>query len=155
MSDVGVQGFLRVTISILGPDDKTVYHDLAKEVADEAKNNPSGELTNVVMPSVRQKLEFLTLRVHEARGLPIMDIAGVSGHGIELNTGIDCYVTVSFAGNDNVRSKLVKGSPAKGAKRCEVVWNEEISLPVYVPCGSHNIAINVWDDDTGANQMVG
>ena len=48
MSDVGVQGFLRVTISILGPDDKTVYHDLAKEVADEAKNNPSGELTTVI-----------------------------------------------------------------------------------------------------------
>jgi len=134
--DVGVQGYLRLSIAIVGPDDKPVYHDLAKEVAEEAKKHPSGTPTQVIMPSVRQKLQFLAISVHQAEGLPIMDIAGVSGHGFEFKSGIDAFLQISFAENDKVESRTIKASPGKGAKRCRVFWNERLKLPVFVPSGS-------------------
>ena len=42
--DVGVQGYLLMSISIVGPGDKVVYHDLGKELADSevpTLNGPS------------------------------------------------------------------------------------------------------------------
>jgi hypothetical protein len=66
--DVGVQGYLKLSIIIVGPGDKMKVHDeeaeIAKEMAEETK--VGGDIGSLVMdtPTIRKEWQFLVVSVY-------------------------------------------------------------------------------------------
>jgi hypothetical protein len=66
--DVGVQGYLKLSIIIVGPGDKMKVHDeeaeIAKEMAEETK--VGGDVGSLVMdtPTIRKEWQFLVVSVY-------------------------------------------------------------------------------------------
>lgn len=66
-SDVGVQGYLKVSVQVIGPGDKVRIHDedaeLAEEIAKESKagNDVSSLIMNV--PTIRKEWQFLVVSI--------------------------------------------------------------------------------------------
>ncbi|KAF1772463.1 C2 domain [Phytophthora cactorum] len=91
----GIQGYLRASISIIGPGDKLV------PPPSPFGDGASSDMNNVIMPpSVTQHVRFLGAVIHVAEHLPPMDVA-VVGRG-----GLDAYVKGSIAGGDAISDPL-------------------------------------------------
>ncbi|MES1910298.1 MAG: hypothetical protein MHM6MM_002918, partial [Cercozoa sp. M6MM] len=130
----GVQGYLRVSVTVLGPDDEQVTHD--EEVFDEDES----EMLCVLMPpEVEQDPHLLTVTVHEVRDMPVMDTGVIGGK-------CDPFVSVHFASNK------VKTSTGKGL--CHR-FDEALSLPVFEPVLSQCIVVKVKDWDVGSDDLIG
>ena len=101
--DTGVQGYLKVSLTVLGPGDKQKFHDLEKEY-EEAKEKEDSAVSG---PDIKPKLHFLVVSVFWAADLPMME-SGITG------SGIHCYVRVDFAGNPPIKTKrdYVRGARA-------------------------------------------
>jgi hypothetical protein len=107
-----VQGYLKVSITALGPNDKPALHtpleEAAKDAADNAaaadssrsglgklfgKGGSSGGIASLCLmpPSIKRELHFLVVSVYRADGLPAMDTKQLGGL---LKSGIDAFVQV-------------------------------------------------------------
>ena len=90
-NDVGVQGYLKISIQIIGPGDKIKVHDvdadIKKERAEEAAK--SGDVGSLALsqPTARKEWKFLVVSVYRAESLPVMNYK--SGNG-----GTDAFVQV-------------------------------------------------------------
>ncbi|MES1914224.1 MAG: hypothetical protein MHM6MM_006322, partial [Cercozoa sp. M6MM] len=130
----GVQGYLRVSVTVLGPEDEQISHD------DEVFDEEEGEMLCVLMPpEVEQDPHLLTVTVHEVRDLPVMDTGVVGGK-------CDPFVSVHFASN-KVKTRTGTGLNYR--------FDESISLPVFEPVLSQCITIKVKDWDVGSNDLIG
>lgn len=113
--DKGIQGYLKLSVAVLGPSDTLVMHsskeaeekDAADEQAqsDDKGKSAIGSLLSgstggnsmdsicLLPPSIKRELHFLVLSVFRAEGLPKMDreILG----GVISRAGIDAYVAVT------------------------------------------------------------
>ncbi|CAI5732253.1 unnamed protein product [Peronospora destructor] len=139
----GIQGYLRASISIIGPGDKLV-----------PPPSPFGEcattdMNNVIMPpSVTQQVHFLGTTIHVAEHLPPMDVA-VVGRG-----GLDAYIKGSIAGGDAIRTRV----RTKKGRRDELCpsFNEELMLVIREPSMADSIQLGVFDwDQVGSDELVG
>ncbi|CAH0485174.1 unnamed protein product [Peronospora farinosa] len=139
----GIQGYLRASISIIGPEDKLV-----------PPPSPFGEgatsdMNNVIMPpSVTQQVHFLGATIHVAEHLPPMDVA-VVGRG-----GLDAYIKASIAGGDAIRTRV----RTKKGRRDELCpsFNEELMLVIREPSMADSIQLGVFDwDQVGSDELVG
>lgn len=145
-SDKGVQGFLLVSVSVIGPGQRPPIHDRESEINKEL----SGDASTLVLlpPSIEQHLHFLVVSVYQAEDLPAMDSSGIL-----TAAGIDAFVRVDFAGNPKCKTSVVT---VKGEKRLSPIFLEELWIPVMVPTMAERISISVWDWDRGrANDLVG
>ncbi|KDO20674.1 hypothetical protein SPRG_13426 [Saprolegnia parasitica CBS 223.65] len=133
-SEQGVQGYLLLSIAVLGPGDTIPIHD-PKEIKDDSE-------MVIMPPRVSQTLHFLVVTVHRAEGLPNMD------KGIMSGGGIDAYVRVAFAGEKPVETRKVT------TRGSDVDFQQELWFPVLLPCMSNRIAISVWDWDRVADELV-
>ncbi|ETV96991.1 hypothetical protein H310_09840 [Aphanomyces invadans] len=133
-SEQGVQGYLLLSIAVLGPGDKYHIHD----VTDVKEEN---EMV-LMPPRLSQALHFLVVTVHRAEGLPNMDKTMVS------KGGIDAYVKVQFAGEKPLTTRTVS------TKGSDVEFQQELWFPVLLPCMSNLIKINVWDWDRGSDDEL-
>lgn len=135
--DKGLQGYLKLSVVVLGPGDKLFVHDAAKEAADAeaAKRQEAKGLDALLMmpPALKRELNFLVLTVYRAEGLPAMDEGLLKG-------GIDAFVQASFAGNPPLRTKWIT---AKGKGDLAVKWNEQMWLPVMMPTMTSRIEVSV------------
>ncbi|KAG7389144.1 hypothetical protein PHYBOEH_007572 [Phytophthora boehmeriae] len=138
----GIQGYLRASISIIGPGDKLV-----------PPPSPFGEgaadMNDVIMPpSVTQQVHFLGATIHVAEHLPPMDVA-VVGRG-----GLDAYIKGCIAGGDAIRTRV----RTKKGRRDELCpsFNEELMLVIREPSMADSIQLAVYDwDQVGSDELVG
>lgn len=138
----GIQGYLRASISIIGPGDKLV------PPPSPFCQGARSELTQVIMPpSVTQNVRFLGAVIHVAEHLPPMDVA-VVGKG-----GLDAYVKGSIAGGDAIRTRV----RTKKGRRDELCpsFNEELMLVIREPSMADSIQLAVFDwDQVGSDELV-
>ncbi|ETO84330.1 hypothetical protein F444_01744 [Phytophthora nicotianae P1976] len=139
----GIQGYLRASISIIGPGDKLV------PPPSPFGEGASSDMNNVIMPpSVTQHVRFLGAVIHVAEHLPPMDVA-VVGRG-----GLDAYVKGSIAGGDAIRTRV----RTKKGRRDELCpsFNEELMLVIREPSMADSIQLAVYDwDQVGSDELVG
>eukprot|EP00743_Colponemidia_sp_Colp-15_P011268 GILK01012542.1.p1 GENE.GILK01012542.1~~GILK01012542.1.p1 ORF type:complete len:1447 (-),score=299.86 GILK01012542.1:238-4578(-) len=134
----GITGYLRVSITVLGPGDVQKIH---MESTDESTTD-SNKISDMALlpPQIQLRTGWLVIRVHKAEGLPRMDLIG--------REGIDAYVKISFAHNKPVRTKVVTARSPQ--------WYEEFQLPIFLPSMSDRVEVGVWDQDLiGSDELVG
>lgn len=156
--DRGVQGFLLVTVIVIGPGDSFVVHDREAEIVQEmiasaaasgsSSDQPDVQSLVLLPPSIDLTLNFLLVKVFKAEDLPAMDEGGLLA-----SSGIDAYVQIGFAANATCRSSVVT---VKGAANLAPEFLDELWIPVMVPTLSRNISISMWDRDLAtSDELVG
>eukprot|EP00741_Cyanophora_paradoxa_P024855 tig00000310_g23996.t1 len=121
----GVQGYLNLSITVLGPGDeqKTDHRDKDAAMADKSFKDLILSGT-----SADQSGNLLKLSVYRAIDLPVVEMVGV---------GVNPYVQVRFGGSNPVRTDVIDGFTP--------VWNTELQLPVMTPAMSDRVEIAVMD----------
>jgi len=69
--DFGSQGFLKLSVLVLGPEDHMPFHNVFKEREAERKLEESGELGMMYLPSDNKELRFLAINIHDVVNLPL------------------------------------------------------------------------------------
>ena len=148
--DTGVQGYLKLSVAVLGPGDKRHQYDAKEEAEMAAKEKSQGVQSMLLMPpQIERQLKFLVLTVHRADHMPAMDSETVLS-----KAGIDAYVEASFAGNPPIRTKYktVKGVSGQLAAN----FDTELWMPVLTPTMTNRIELTLWDyDRLASNDRVG
>ena len=125
----GVQGYVRLSLTLLGPGDKAVAHD-----QDDEEDHPSSAL--MCLPEMRRELRFLRVRVLRAEQLPDMDKTATGG---TTAAGLDAFVHLKFNGY---------GAKTEAIKSKNPAWMQEFWIPVLMPTVGQLITITVKDRDT-------
>ncbi|KAJ8599899.1 hypothetical protein CTAYLR_002819 [Chrysophaeum taylorii] len=148
-----IQGFLKLSIQVIGPGDKVYIHDEAEDREREKQEDmrADGGISGMVVmpPALRREVKWLVTTVWRAEYLPIMDV-GI--RGISDNK-IDAFVQVDFGDIKPLRTKAktMKGDRSKLAPE----WRTELWVPVTVPTGTQTIKYTVWDYEiTQPNELV-
>ena len=128
----GVQGYLQVTIVVLGPKDEQYIHPESEEW------DTSGSLLNVMMPpQVETDPHLLKVYIHQLDKLMIMD---------KLTKSSDPYVLVKFAGVENKTTTY--------KKKLDVHVHECVTIPVMEPLLGNTIILHVKDHDVAAKDDI-
>ncbi|KAL4431869.1 hypothetical protein ABPG74_012681 [Tetrahymena malaccensis] len=129
----GPTGYLYVNLSVLGPGDEPVLHDI-----ENAKKAGSGKEKSLVPQKVVQTGHLIEINIYRAENLPCLDNSLDS---------IDAYVIAKFGGF-MAQTHVVKSRNPE--------WNECIKLQCMLPCQSKQITIQVYDKDIGSDDdLVG
>jgi hypothetical protein len=158
-ADKGTQGYLRLSITVLGPGDTAKAHDAVAERAAELEvaaaastagpAGPGGQgaaALCIMPPTIDTQLYFLVVSIIAADGLPPMDTGLLGGRSI------DAFVQVEFAGNPPCRTTVVT---VGGRANLVAAWEEEVWVPVTLPTMSDVVTLSVWDEDALCDELVG
>ena len=126
----GIQGYLRLTVSLLGPNDKPHVHE--KEEDDKA----GGDGLILLPPTLKREVVFLRVGLYRASHLPEMDKTFVGGR--VAGAAINAYAKVGFAGYKAKTEVVDSQSPE---------WHTEFWIPVLVPSVGQKITISIRDRD--------
>ncbi|KAH8059008.1 hypothetical protein JL722_5555 [Aureococcus anophagefferens] len=141
--DNGYQGYMKVSITVLGPDDEQKAHDVDKEYQEELDRemDDGGDAGGMALsgPDQESKLVFLVVYVWEAEDLPQMDASGMFTRG-----GIEAYVRVDFAGS-KIRTSSIS---VTGKGNLAPEFREELWIPVSEPTEAARITVGLWDYNT-------
>ena len=135
--EVGVQGFLRLSITVLGPGDAIPVHNLEEEIKEEAQKaleDPTAEGT--IQYARKQTLQYIALSVFRAEEL-------LTTPNLLLTSRV--YVKLEFSGNH----KKSKSYAVSGA-----VFNEQLWVPVYVPTMATRVVLSIWKKGGAFNADV-
>jgi hypothetical protein len=164
--DVGVQGYLKVSVQIIGskyyheyhvselktkflictigPGDKLTIHneeeDLKKEQEAAARAGGDDVGSMVMMPpSIKREWKWAVMTVYRAEALPIMDVVGTMG--------TDAFLTLEMGGGKPAFTKVVtvKG---RSQKDMNPEFFQELWVPVSCPTATQVIKATVWDSNT-------
>eukprot|EP01114_Cavostelium_apophysatum_P012665 TRINITY_DN2890_c0_g1_i2.p1 TRINITY_DN2890_c0_g1~~TRINITY_DN2890_c0_g1_i2.p1 ORF type:complete len:2032 (+),score=608.70 TRINITY_DN2890_c0_g1_i2:72-6098(+) len=128
----GVQGYLKLSITALGPGDTSPPHNEEEEMDEEEEGE---DLQSMVLlpPSLTTVIHNLEINVYRAEGLPKMDTFGKC----------DGFLSVQFAANPPIKTKVKKNT-------YDPTWNETLNLPVSVPTMSDKIKVQLKDWDAAS-----
>ena len=130
-----IKGYVKLSISVLGPGDKPVVHDPKKEL----KNKKDNGVNKLFTPGgTKLKSHQIKIVVYRCEHLAPLD---------ELTNNIDPYVKVSFAG--------ASAETAAVPENRNPVFNQELTLACKVPSMNNKIKLEVWDDDVLSDERVG
>jgi len=148
VGDAGVQGYLKMSISIIGPGDKMAQHDEESDKKLEKIEEEKNGINAAVPPCVKRENCYLVTTIHKCEYLPVMDNNTFS------KSGIDAFVKVEM-GTASKKTKVVTIKGDRGA--LNPAFDSEIWLPVTVPVMSDTIKMTIWDEDSGpaGNSLVG
>ena len=154
VDDVGVQGYLKLSVSIVGPDEKVKYHDVDAEMqAEIARENEAGQdLSSLLLPSptMRKEWQYIIAKIYKCEALPIMD-----GKTVGFSkAGTDAYCTLSFAGGKGVKTK-VKTIKSNTRLAISPIFEYELWYPVAIPSMTSIAKVNVWDYDDAGAEFIG
>ncbi|KAJ3432654.1 c2 calcium-dependent membrane targeting [Anaeramoeba flamelloides] len=139
-SNDGGQGFLKVSVIVLGPGDQSKTHE-SYGIDDEEVDENNQDLQSLILrpPEIESQGYHLKVYCYKAEHLPKMDRFGKA----------DPFVSVRFGGNIEVRSKVKK-------KTFSPVWNEELRIPVFTPTLSNMIELQLydWEKKTKSNDLI-
>ena len=128
----GVQGYARVSIAVLGPQDKLKVHK------PEDEPEESGIFCVVILqvmlpPFIPQTSYALKISIYKCEHLPKMD-ASMSRNAV----GCDPFCKIKFGGFSNVTDTEKSLSPE---------FNTELMIPVYEPIFANFVNLSVYDED--------
>lgn len=141
----GVQGFLKLSVAVLGPKDKRYAWDPRDEEREAAEDADKGITARLLMPpAVDRKLEYLVVAAHQAEHLPALDAPQLFGL---IQGGIDAFVQVDFGGGVPARTHRVTRKGPSG--ELDPSWSKqnELWIPVLTPTMSTRVRIALWDED--------
>eukprot|EP01099_Mayorella_cantabrigiensis_P006491 TRINITY_DN544_c0_g1_i1.p1 TRINITY_DN544_c0_g1~~TRINITY_DN544_c0_g1_i1.p1 ORF type:complete len:715 (+),score=179.61 TRINITY_DN544_c0_g1_i1:768-2912(+) len=140
----GVQGYLKVTLCVLGPGDEAPPS--APVTASSEAGDEDIESNLLRPPGMDLEPLDLILRVYHGEDLPQMDMGLATGlKAIDRVTGqagkelCDPYFKVSFAGKSKVTSHK--------EETYFPVWDEELHLPLQVPSMCDDLVLQIFDHD--------
>uniref|UniRef100_H3HD60 C2 domain-containing protein n=1 Tax=Phytophthora ramorum TaxID=164328 RepID=H3HD60_PHYRM len=156
--DRGIQGFLLVSVVVLGPGDALRVHDREAEIEQELVEatgerpaDDNGPATTpplvLVPPAIELKLQFLVVRVLRAEHLPAMDTGGL----LIGAQGIDAFLQVVFAANAPSKTSCVT---VKGRGNLAPDFYEELWLPAPESPQRVGLLLRDSDEDEDA-ELVG
>jgi len=137
VEDIAIQGYLKLSIQIIGPGDKLVVHDEMedKKKENQAQKEAGGGISGMVMmpPSIKREIMWLKFTVWRMEYLPIMD-DGL----MESSSGIDAFYEVQFGSAKPIRTRA---QTVKGVDRAQLspVFNYQLWIPVTVPTSTQTI----------------
>jgi hypothetical protein len=147
LDDVGSQGTLKYSITVLGPKDTQKLHDPTNEEEEAEKDQEitegSGSLDQNGVPN--QTLQYLVLSLWKAEGLP-----GFDRFISTIKRGLFTYVKFEFAG---VEISTVKQA-VSGAANLSVNFQQELWIPVYVPSMCKRAAISIMNKEFGRKDQL-
>ena len=151
--DVGVQGYLKLSVSIIGPGDKPVVHDEEEELKEEKKREilSGGDMTGLVLmpPTIKKSWKWVVVTVYRAENLPVMD-----GATVVTSSKTDALFEVSFGGGKPLGSKVVTVEGPR--KALNPTFNEELWYPVSYPTSTQIIKCQVSDyNPIKSNEAIG
>ncbi|CAB1121421.1 unnamed protein product [Ectocarpus sp. CCAP 1310/34] len=151
--DVGIQGYLHLSIAIVGPGDrlKEVHDEEADRRKEKAAEANAGGMDSLVVmpPAIEVQQKWLVTTVAKAEYMPVMDKNFGGGAG-----GGDFFFQVEVAGGKPIRTKKVTLTGDR--HRLNPEWRSELWQPVTTPCMSGNVKFSIWDwDPVGENELVG
>ena len=151
--DVGIQGYLRVSLALLGPGDKLQVHDEeAERRAEEAKAGDEDVGDVIMPPTLAVSQSYVVASIYRAEYLPLMDkdLNPFSSAG-----GVDAFVTASFGGLEKPIQTTVK--TVKGVRASlNPIFNTELWIPVNEPSFQSKVHFQVMDYKTvGAAALIG
>ena len=135
-----------------GPGDKLKIHDEEEEVRreQEAAAKAGGEdVGSMVLmpPSIKREWRWAVMTVYRAEALPVMDGAGIYGHG-----KTDAFVTLEFGGGKPVATTI--NSMEGDRNMINPTFYQELWYPVSCPTATQVIKGVVWDSDVTENEMI-
>lgn len=137
----GVQGYLKVTLCVLGPGDEAPQS--SSVTSDE---NEDIEANLLRPPGMDLEPLDLVMRVYHGEDMPQMDTGLATGlKTIDRITKqadkelCDPYFRVSFAGKSNTTEHK--------EQTYFPVWNEELHLPLQVPSMCDDLVLQIFDHD--------
>jgi len=152
--DVGVQGYLKLSVTIVGPGEKVKVHDLDAEMDAEIKReNEAGEdLSSLLLPSptMRKEWVYIVARIYKCEGLPIMDGKTMGIYA----AGTDAFCTLSFAGGKKIKTK-VKTIKSENRMAISPIFEYELWYPIAIPSMTTIAKVNVWDFDDKGPEFIG
>mmetsp|Transcript_30125 Transcript_30125/g.35520 ORF Transcript_30125/g.35520 Transcript_30125/m.35520 type:complete len:1909 (+) Transcript_30125:29-5755(+) len=125
--EVGIQGFLKLSISVLGPGDPIPVHDLEEELKLERsreRDEPGAEGT--MQWARERKLEYIAMSIHKAQEL-------LTTSNVVFSSRV--YCRLEFAGN-KINSHPCTVNSA--------TFNEQLWVPAYVPTMATRVVISMW-----------
>ena len=139
----GVQGYLKCSISIVGPGEKLKIHS----EEDEKKDSKGDDVSAMCLmpPSIKKEWKWLVTTIYRAEYLPVMDQA-------VGKKGTDAFVQVNFGNTKRQRTKVRTLKGERNAMNPR--FNYEIWIPVSCPTMTNQIKVSVWDNDTAKNELI-
>jgi len=134
----GIQGFVKLSICIMGPRDQPPPHSEAEELDEESSGS---DLQSMVLmpPSITTQPHGLDISFFKAESLPKMDTFGKC----------DGFLSVKFGGNPEIKTEIIK-------KSYDPVWNEQLTLPFTQPTMADLIRVELKDwDSASADEFIG
>eukprot|EP00808_Paulinella_micropora_P000340 g32402.t1 len=138
----GIQGYLKLSITVLGPGDEQYIHSAA-----DADDEEGGMMAVMMPPEVETKGYLLSLAVYQIMEIPIMDPNILSKGG-----STDPYLVVEYAGVKLSTRKQDKKKKVRGLKIPE--YNTMIQVPVMEPVMSSSIKVQLWDRDDIRDELI-
>lgn len=155
--DTGVQGYLKISIQIVGPDDKVKVHDEASDISAEVAKEAAvgGDVGSLILsvPKIRKEWQFVVVSIYRCEGLPVMDgKIGVGSASIAAKT--DAFCQLSFAGGKPIKTKV---KTVKGESRLAMnpIFLYDLWYPVSIPTMTQLIKLSVYDHDPDKNELIG
>mmetsp|Transcript_15392 Transcript_15392/g.31719 ORF Transcript_15392/g.31719 Transcript_15392/m.31719 type:complete len:1960 (+) Transcript_15392:197-6076(+) len=146
VGDSGIQGYLKLSISIIGPGDKLVVHDEESDKKLEKEREEKEGIKAAIPPSIKRENVYLVTTIHRAEYLPVMDSSNLISNG-----GIDAFFQCELGtARQRTKTKTIKGDRSQ----LNPEWNSELWLPVTIPIMSDIIKYTVWDADRTGNYLV-
>lgn len=155
--DVGVQGYLKLSVFILGPGDKQKIHDEEKEILQEQEREvkAGGDISSMILtvPVIRKEWKFIVATIYKAQGLPVMDgKSGIGSFGTKAKT--DALIKLQIAGAKRFKSQTVTVE-GETAAAINPQFFCEIWYPVSIPTTTNIIKMSVWDQDIAEYELIG
>mmetsp|Transcript_20321 Transcript_20321/g.31021 ORF Transcript_20321/g.31021 Transcript_20321/m.31021 type:complete len:1900 (+) Transcript_20321:164-5863(+) len=152
--DTGYQGYLKISVTVLGPDDEQRVHDPDREYQaelDQAEKSQDGitidesALASTVPIS---KLKFLVVYLFAATDIPQ---TGISGVLFSSASGAETRVEASFGGV-RIASSIVRVRSSNNTASLAPEFKEELWIPVSEPTEASVVRLALLD--ARRNQLV-
>ena len=156
--DIGVQGYLKLSIQIIGPGEKLKVHNEEEELAKERTREAAagGDIGSLCLttPVMTKTWNYVVVTVYRCESLPVMDGKVGIGFATAQNAKTDAFCQLAFGGGKPIKTKK-KTIYGDTSSAINPVFNYQLWYPVSIPTMTQFIKFSVWDWDPEKNELIG
>jgi hypothetical protein len=156
-NDIGSQGYLKLSIQIIGPDEKVKLYDDDLEIKKELalESSVGGDISAIAMTPqvISNSYKYVVASVYKCEGLPVMD--GIIGNSLVVieKAKTDAFCELSYAKGKPIRTKI-KTVYGNSPDSLNPTFLTELWYPVAVPAMTNQIDFSIWDWDLDSNELI-
>ncbi len=156
--DIGVQGYLKLSVQIIGPGEKLKVHNEDEELAKERTREAAagGDIGSLCLstPVMTKTWNYVVVTVYRCESLPVMDGKVGIGFATAQSAKTDAFCQLTFGGGKPIKTKK-KTVYGDTSSAINPVFNYELWYPVSIPTMTQFIKFSVWDWDPEKNELIG